>query len=110
MWWCTFVSTPEVRIKASVAGTQEQYTSPIIFNVTAYGCLSQYLVGAGVPDAGWGWSTPVSMICDNNILTARTTFANNGNDSFRIFTENGNWSSGRNYPFIPTMDTKFLAF
>lgn len=95
-----FVSTPiEVRIKASVAGTQEQYTSPIIFNVTAYGCLSQYLVGSGVPDAGWGWSTPVSMICDNNILTVRTTFANNGIDSFRIFTENGNWNSGRNYPF-----------
>ena len=56
-----------------------------------------WLVGAGVPDAGWGWDTPVEFPCTGGgIYSAQVTFAN---DAFRFFTTEGDWGSGRNYPF-----------
>ncbi|PQJ78730.1 hypothetical protein BTO18_05820 [Polaribacter porphyrae] len=55
-----------------------------------------WLVGAGVPDAGWGWATPVSLPCTGaGVYSGQVTFAN---DAFRFFTEKDNWSSGLNHP------------
>ncbi len=83
-----FVSTPlDFRIKATVAGGLPLYSNIITYNVTAFGCLGQYAVGAGIPSAGWNWNSPASLICDNNVLTMRVGLIN---DSFRFFTENGN--------------------
>ena len=63
-----------------------------------------FLVGAGVPDAGWGWSTPVEMtLTDVDVFEVTTTLAN---DAFRFFTTDGDgddnvaWASGLNYPFF----------
>ena len=91
-------SAIDIRIKATsgVVGAQEVYSDTISYLVTCYGCLGQYAVGAGIPSAGWGWDTPLSLICDDNVLTATPTFANG---TFRFFTENGVWGSGRNYPY-----------
>jgi hypothetical protein len=88
----------EVRIKSTsgTAGAQPIYSNSIVYLVTAYGCLNQYAVGAGIPAAGWNWNSPVNLFCDNNVLTATITFAN---DTFRIFTEAGIWDSGRNFPY-----------
>lgn len=94
-----FVQSPvDIRIKATsgTTGTQPSYSNTITYLVTCYGCLGQYAVGAGIPSAGWGWGSPLSLICDNNVLTGT---ANLVNDTFRIFTEEGNWGSGRNYPW-----------
>lgn len=94
-----FVQSPvDIRIKATTGttGTQEVYSSTITYLVTAYGCLGQYAVGAGIPSAGWNWDSPLSLICDDNVLTATTNFAN---DAFRIFTVSGDWNTGRNYPY-----------
>ncbi|PNQ75142.1 hypothetical protein C1T31_03125 [Hanstruepera neustonica] len=56
-----------------------------------------WLVGAGVPDAGWGWDTPVVFPCTGaGIYSAEVTFAN---DAFRFFTAEGDWGSGRNFPY-----------
>ncbi|WP_282786746.1 SusE domain-containing protein [Flavobacterium croceum] len=104
-----FTQSPvDIRIKATsgTTGSQASYSNVITYMVTCYGCLGQYAVGAGIPSAGWGWSTPLSLICDNNVLTASTTLAN---DAFRIFTENGNWSSGRNYPWYVTEGYKISS-
>src|SRR6478672_2448446 len=65
-----FVQSPiDIRIKATsgTTGTQPVYSDTLTYLVTTYGCLGQYAVGAGIPSAGWGWSSPLSLICDDNI-------------------------------------------
>jgi hypothetical protein len=92
-----FVATPiEIRIKATVGTSEPVYSNTITYVVTTYGCLGQFAVGAGIPSAGWNWDSPLSLICDDNVLTATTTFAN---DAFRFFTTEGDWSTGRNFPY-----------
>ncbi|WP_299556867.1 SusE domain-containing protein [Seonamhaeicola sp.] len=68
-----------------------------------------WLVGAGVPDAGWGWDTPVALPCTGNgTYSGNVTF---GNDAFRFFTTEGDWGSGLNYPYYEgegyTIDSDF---
>lgn len=59
-----------------------------------------FMVGAGVPAAGWGWNTPVKMTwVQDGIFRATTGFIN---DTFRFFTADGDWGSGRNYPYYVT--------
>lgn len=104
-----FVQSPiDIRIKATTGttGTQPTYSDTITYLVTAYGCLGQYAVGAGIPSAGWGWDTPLSLVCDDNVLTATANFAN---DAFRIFTTAGDWGSGRNYPYYVTEGYKITT-
>jgi len=56
-----------------------------------------FMVGAGVPDAGWGWSSPVTMtLVSTDVFEVTTNFIS---DSFRFFTVNGDWGSGLNYPY-----------
>lgn len=56
-----------------------------------------YMVGAAVPDAGWGWDTPIDMTwVKDGVFEAVTSFEN---DAFRFFTGFGDWGSGRNYPY-----------
>lgn len=58
-----------------------------------------WLVGAGVPDAGWGWGSPVALPCTgDNVYSGNVLFDSNGDGNFRFFTEEGNWGSGINYP------------
>jgi hypothetical protein len=102
-----FVSTPlDFRIKATVAGELPLYSNVITYNVTAFGCLGQFAVGAGIPSAGWGWNTPANLICDNNVLSMRVGLIN---DAFRFFTQNGNWGSGRNYPYYDNLGYKIVS-
>jgi starch-binding outer membrane protein SusE/F len=94
-------SSVDIRIKATVGdGSQPVYTEKITYSVTCYGCLGQFAVGAGIPAAGWNWDSPLSLVCDNNVLTTTVSFAN---DTFRFFTEQGNWGSGRNYPYYTNL-------
>lgn len=72
-----------------------------------------WLVGAGVPDAGWGWDTPVQLPCaGNNVYSGNVLFGTEGGNNFRFFTEEGNWNSGINYPsFVEqgfTIDNAFV--
>ena len=58
-----------------------------------------WLVGAGVPDAGWAWTSPASLPCTGNgVYSGNVTFAN---DSFRFFTDAAlEWASPSfNYPY-----------
>lgn len=102
-----FVSTPlDFRIKATVAGQLPLYSNVITYNITAFGCLGQFAVGAGIPSAGWNWNTPANLICDNNVLTMRVGLIN---DAFRFFTQSGNWGSGRNYPYYSNLGYKIVS-
>lgn len=102
-----FVSTPlDFRIKATVAGQIPLYSNKITYNITAFGCLGQFAVGAGIPSAGWNWNTPANLICDNNVLTMRVGLIN---DAFRFFTQSGNWGSGRNYPYYSNLGYKIVS-
>ncbi|WP_188407075.1 SusE domain-containing protein [Psychroflexus salis] len=64
--------------------------------------LDQYwLVGAGVPDAGWGWGSPVSVACTgDNVYSGNVNFSPDNDGNFRFFTEEGNWDSGQNFPYF----------
>ncbi len=93
-----FVASPvDIRIKATVGeGFEPAYSNVLTYTVTCFGCLGQYAVGAGLPAAGWNWDSPVNLICNDNVLTTTTSMAN---DTFRFFTTEGDWGSGRNYPY-----------
>lgn len=57
-----------------------------------------FLVGAGVPAAGWNWDSPVEMtLTSEDIMEVTTDLVN---DAFRFFTEDGVWESGLNYPYF----------
>lgn len=80
------------------------------------GCdlLNLYAVGAGVPDAGWGWTSPINLPCQGNgVYSSVMNLNNNGgsDNNFRFFTEKDNWGSGVNYPSYVsdgyTVDAKF---
>jgi hypothetical protein len=72
-----------------------------------------FLVGAGVPDAGWGWDSPVSISCaQNGVYSGNANFSPDNGGNFRFFTENANWGSGLNYPYFIdagyTIDANFV--
>ena len=57
-----------------------------------------YMVGAAVPEAGWGWDTPINMIwVRDGVFEASTQFEN---EAFRFFTGFGDWGSGLNYIYF----------
>ncbi|MDT8418423.1 MAG: SusE domain-containing protein [Lutibacter sp.] len=61
-----------------------------------------WIVGAGVPDAGWGWTTPVKLPCTGDgVYSGNIRLQNNdgADNNFRFFTAEGDWDSGRNFPF-----------
>ena len=90
--------TIEARIRATIGSnlSDPQYSDTVNILVTPFGCLDQYAVGAALVGTGWGWSSPTIMSCNDNVLKSNVNFTN---DAFRFFTENGNWGSGRNYPY-----------
>lgn len=70
-----------------------------------------WLVGAGIPDAGWGWASPVALPCTGaGVYSGQVTFAN---DAFRFFTDRTlEWGSpSYNYPYFEgegyTIDANF---
>ena len=70
-----------------------------------------WLVGAGVPDAGWGWGSPVALPCTGaGIYSGEVTFAN---DAFRFFLDKSlEWGSpSYNFPYFEnegyTIDANF---
>ncbi len=71
-----------------------------------------YAVGAGLPDAGWDWATPVLFTCnDNGIWSGYVNLTTDGDANFRFFTVATDWDSGRNFPFYAdagyTIDADF---
>lgn len=68
-----------------------------------------FMVGNAVPEAGWGWDTPVNMTwVKDGVFEATTEFVN---DAFRFFEKEGDWGSGLNYPYFLnegyTIDVRF---
>ncbi len=58
---------------------------------------NMWIVGAGVPDSGWAWDSPIVMTeVESGVFTATTNLTN---DAFRFFTTEGDWASGLNYPY-----------
>lgn len=98
-------SSIDVRI-VSQLGTStnavKQVSNVVTFKVTTYSpavannCPNQFAVGAGILSAGWGWNSPLTLICNDNVLVATTSLIN---DAFRFFTVKNDWASGRNYPW-----------
>ncbi|WP_274475069.1 SusE domain-containing protein [Mangrovimonas aestuarii] len=123
-------NTGDIYFRAKAApgsGTvaSETYTDPqtltvVLFESTGeetFNCEYDQLwgVGAGLPDAGWGWSTPVNIPCSGDgIYGGNVVLQNNGgaDNNFRFFTEEENWGSGLNYPYFTgegyTIDENFV--
>lgn len=94
--------TINARIKAGLGTNSDdpKYSDVIAITITPFGCLDQFAVGAALVGTGWGWSSPTIMSCNDNVLTASVNFTN---DAFRFFTKNGDWGSGRNYPYYTSL-------
>ncbi len=104
-------SAINIRIKASTGstGSQEVYSNTINYLVTCFGCLNQYAVGSALTQSGWDWSTPRVLLCDNGVLTMTADFTNANGTAFRFFTNQGDWSSGRNYPWYVNEGYKIVS-
>lgn len=62
-----------------------------------------WIVGAGVPDAGWGWDSPVQLLCTgDNVYSGNVLFDSDGDGNFRFFTNaDEQWSSpSYNFPYF----------
>jgi len=71
-----------------------------------------YAVGAGLPMAGWDWTTPVELACSaDGVWSGNVEFTADGDANFRFFTVSGDWATGRNYPWYAdagyTIDSNF---
>ena len=71
-----------------------------------------WAVGAGLPDAGWDWATPVQLMCEgDNVYQGFLNLDADGDANFRFFTTATDWSSGLNYPYFEdagfTIDSNF---
>ncbi|UOX35450.1 SusE domain-containing protein [Flavobacterium sediminilitoris] len=102
-------SAIDIRVKASVGTTDAEtvYSDAITYLVTAYGCLGQYAVGTAITSTtGWNWSSPLNLICNDNVLSSRTNLENG---AFRFFTVSGDWNSGRNYPYYTGLGYKIVS-
>ena len=73
-----------------------------------------WIVGAGVPDAGWGWDSPIQLVCEgDSVYSGYVNLQNNGgaDNNFRFFTIETDWGSGQNFPFYVdagyTIDANF---
>lgn len=72
-----------------------------------------WIVGAGVPDAGWGWDSPIQTMCDGEgVYSGFVNFSNEGDANFRFFTVATDWASGRNFLYYAdagyTIDSRFI--
>jgi hypothetical protein len=104
-------SAINVRIKSTsgTVGAQPIYSNSIIYLVTAFGCLNQYAVGQGLPQSGWNWNSPRTLFCDNGVLSMTADFLNGTSDTFRFFTTEGDWNTGRNYPYYDGLGYKIVS-
>ena len=104
-------SSLEIRIISSlgVANVLPVISDKITIKVTPYGCLSQFAIGAALTSAGAGWTSPISLICDDNILRARTNIVNNSTDFFGFYTVNGDSNSLRNYTYYTNLGYKISS-
>ncbi|TDE45439.1 DUF5116 domain-containing protein [Flavobacterium rhamnosiphilum] len=103
----------DLKVMSSVSGAVVMLSEKsITIAVTPYNdavannCPNQYAVGAGISTAGWGWNSPLTLVCNDNILVSTADLIN---DSFRFFTTNGDWGSGRNYLWYITEGYKISS-
>ena len=71
-----------------------------------------WAVGAGLPDAGWDWATPVQLMCEGDgVYAGWVNYTTDGDANFRFFTTATDWGSGQNFPFYVdagyTIDANF---
>lgn len=73
-----------------------------------------WLVGAGVPDAGWSWDSPVQLPCSGSgVYSGNVTLQNNGgaDNNFRFFAQQDWGPTSYNYPYYAddgyTIDSNF---
>ena len=71
-----------------------------------------WAVGAGLPDAGWSWDSPVQLMCEgDNVYQGFLNLDADGDANFRFFETATDWGSGLNYPHFEdagfTIDSNF---
>lgn len=58
-----------------------------------------WAVGAGLPDAGWSWDTPIQFMCEGNgVYQGWVNLSPENDGNFRFFNVATDWDSGTNYP------------
>lgn len=109
----------DVRIKASITlpgGDMVRYSDGLTITVTPYDIVLPpilYIVGAGVPDAGWGWTSPVELTLSGSKYGGNVNLSPDNGGNFRFFTDASlEWASpSQNFPYYEdrgyTIDSNF---
>ncbi|TYA69931.1 SusE domain-containing protein [Seonamhaeicola marinus] len=109
----------EFRVKASIAlpgGDMVRYSDGLTITVTPYDVVLPpvlYMVGAGVPDAGWSWDSPVELTLTGTKYGGNVNFSPDNGGNFRFFTDATlEWASpSQNFPYYSdrgyTIDSNF---
>lgn len=101
-----FVQSPvDIRIKATVAGTNPVYSNVITYLVTCYGCLGKFAMGSAL-SANSTWSNPLTLICNDEVLSAKASFVNG---KFGIYDISGNTGSVKNFSFYAGQNYKIVS-
>lgn len=114
------VSMLDLRVRSvleTTSGDLERNSDPITITITPYETALPpilYGVGAGMPDAGWGWSSPVEFTLIGAVYSGNVNLSPDNDGNFRFFTDASlEWDSpSQNYPWYEsrgyTIDTNLV--
>jgi len=107
----------DIRIRSVIetaSGDIERISESITITVTPYETTLPpvlYGVGAGMSDAGWGWSSPVEFFLQGKVYSANVNLTPENGGNFRFFLQqdwgpdsyNYPWYSDRGYTIDPNL-------
>lgn len=99
-------STVEIRIRSvidSASGIIERTSEIITIGVTPYETAlppTLWGVGAGMPDAGWGWDSPEVFPLQGSKYSGNVTLSPDDGGNFRFFLQEDWGPDSWNYPYF----------
>lgn len=110
----------DIRVRAVIemtVGNLVRLTDLITITVTPYETAlppTLWGVGAGLPDAGWGWASPIEFSLQGTVYSANVNLSPDNGGNFRFFTDSSlQWDSpSYNFPWYEdrgyTIDVNFV--
>ncbi len=99
-------SSVDIRIRSvidSASGIIERTSESVTINVTPYETElppTLWAVGAGMPDAGWGWDSPEVFPLQGSKYSGNVTLSPDNDGNFRFFLQADWGPESWNYPYF----------
>jgi hypothetical protein len=109
----------DLRVKTTFNDTNgyfvEVYTDTVSISVTPYETAlppTLWAVGAGLPDAGWGWDSPEVLPLQGSTYSGNVTLSPDNGGNFRFFLQEDWGPDSWNFPYFSdrgfTIDSNFV--